>query len=38
MAEVLLASQRVLPKASEAAGYHFAYPELGPALRDLGKS
>jgi uncharacterized protein (TIGR01777 family) len=38
MSEVVLASQRVLPKAAEAAGYHFAYPELGPALRDLGKS
>jgi uncharacterized protein (TIGR01777 family) len=35
MAEVLLDSQRVLPKAAEAAGYRFAFPELGPALRDL---
>jgi uncharacterized protein (TIGR01777 family) len=35
MAEVLLASQRVIPQAALDAGYHFAYPELGPALRDL---
>jgi uncharacterized protein (TIGR01777 family) len=35
MASVLLASQRVLPKAAEAAGYTFAFPELGAALQDL---
>jgi len=35
MANVLLASQRVLPKTAEAAGYQFAFPELGAALRDL---
>jgi uncharacterized protein (TIGR01777 family) len=35
MADVLLASQRVLPKAAETDGYRFAFPELGPALRDL---
>ena len=35
MSEVLLASQRVLPKAAEAAGYRFQYPELGPALRAI---
>ena len=35
MASVLLASQRVLPKAAETGGYRFAYPELGPALRNL---
>jgi len=35
MSEVLLASQRVLPKAAQSAGYPFAFPELGPALRDL---
>jgi len=35
MSSVLLASQRVLPKAAEAAGYSFAFPELGPALKDL---
>ena len=32
MADVMLASQRVLPKAAEAAGYKFRYPELAPAL------
>ncbi len=37
MADVLLASQRVLPKAAETAGYRFAFPELGPALRDLSR-
>jgi len=35
MSEVLLASQRVLPKAAQSAGYRFKFPELGPALRDL---
>lgn len=35
MAEVLLASQRVVPQVAEAAGYRFAYPELEPALRNL---
>jgi len=35
MADVLLASQRVLPKAAEAAGFQFKFPELGPALTDL---
>jgi len=35
MAGVLLASQRVLPEAAEAAGYGFAFPDLGPALRNL---
>ncbi len=34
-AGVLLASQRVLPAAAEAAGFRFRYPSLGPALRDL---
>jgi uncharacterized protein len=33
MAGILLGSQRVLPKATEAAGYRFHYPQLGPALR-----
>jgi hypothetical protein len=33
MSEIVLASQRVLPKAAEAAGYRFHFPELGPALR-----
>lgn len=35
MAVVLLASQRALPKAALAAGYHFTYPNLPPALEDL---
>jgi uncharacterized protein (TIGR01777 family) len=37
MADVLLASQRVLPKAAESAGYRFTFPELSPALRDLSR-
>lgn len=32
MAQILLDSQRCTPKAPLAAGYRFAYPELGPAL------
>jgi uncharacterized protein len=35
MSEVLLGSQRVLPRATEAAGYKFQYPELAPALRSI---
>lgn len=35
MAEVLLGSQRILPRAAETAGYQFRFPELGPALRNL---
>jgi uncharacterized protein (TIGR01777 family) len=35
MAQVLVESQRVLPRAAEAAGFRFRYPELGPALADL---
>jgi NAD dependent epimerase/dehydratase family enzyme len=35
MAEVMLASQRVLPKAAEAAGYKFRYPEIGAALANV---
>jgi len=35
MASVLLASQRVLPKAAESTGYCFEFPDLGGALRDL---
>jgi hypothetical protein len=35
MAEVMLASQRVLPKAAEAAGYQFKYPEAGAALENI---
>jgi uncharacterized protein (TIGR01777 family) len=35
MAEVLLGSQQVFPRAPLAAGFVFRFPELGPALRDL---
>jgi uncharacterized protein (TIGR01777 family) len=35
MAEVLLASQRVAPRAAESAGFRFRFPQLGPALADL---
>ena len=35
MSEVLLGSQRVLPKAAEAAGFQFVFPDLAPALRNL---
>ncbi len=35
MAEVLLASQRVVPARAQALGYRFKFPELEPALRDL---
>jgi NAD dependent epimerase/dehydratase family enzyme len=35
MSGMLLGSQRVLPRATEAAGYKFQYPELAPALRSI---
>jgi uncharacterized protein (TIGR01777 family) len=35
MSEILLASQRVLPAAPEAAGFRWRFPELGAALKDL---
>ena len=35
MAEVVLASLRVMPEAALRAGFVFRYAELGPALRDL---
>jgi len=35
MSEVLLDSQRVVPRAPEAAGFRFQFPQLGPALADL---
>jgi uncharacterized protein (TIGR01777 family) len=35
LAEVVLASQRVVPKKALALGYRFRFPELGPALKDL---
>jgi uncharacterized protein (TIGR01777 family) len=38
MAEVLLASQRVVPKAAESAGFTFRFPELAGALADVLKA
>lgn len=35
MSAVLLASQRVLPRAATRLGFSFRYPELEPALREL---
>jgi len=35
MAEILLASQRVLPRAAESAGFHFEHPDLEAALATL---
>jgi uncharacterized protein (TIGR01777 family) len=35
MSEVLLASQRVFPRAAEAAGFRFRFPQLGAAFADL---
>lgn len=35
MSQVLLESQRVLPKKLEEAGYVFHHPEIGPALEDV---
>src|SRR5580704_952393 len=35
MSDVMLASQRALPKAAEAAGYVFRYPGLEPALANV---
>jgi uncharacterized protein (TIGR01777 family) len=35
MSEVLLASQRVVPKAAEEAGYRFQFPQLPGALADM---
>lgn len=37
MAEVLLSSQRALPRAAESAGFRFRHPDLGPALANLLK-
>jgi uncharacterized protein (TIGR01777 family) len=35
MAEILLASQRVAPRAAESAGFRFRFPQLRPAIADL---
>jgi uncharacterized protein (TIGR01777 family) len=35
MANVMIASQRVVPVAAESAGFVFRYPQLGPALANL---
>ena len=35
MAGVMLASQRVVPKAAEAAGFQFQYPEVRAALKNI---
>lgn len=35
MSQILLSSQRVLPKAAESAGYSFAFADAGPALKNL---
>lgn len=35
LADVVLASQRAVPKGALALGYRFRFPELGPALKDL---
>jgi uncharacterized protein (TIGR01777 family) len=35
MAEVVVASQRMVPRKALALGYRFRFPSLGPALRDL---
>ena len=38
MADVLLESERVLPKTAESAGFRFQYPELKAALADILES
>ena len=37
MGEILLASQRVTPKATQSAGFQFRFPEIAPALADVLK-
>jgi uncharacterized protein (TIGR01777 family) len=37
MGDILLASQRVAPKAAQSAGFTFRFPELAPALVDVLK-
>jgi uncharacterized protein len=38
MGEILLASQRVTPKAAQSAGFQFRFPEIAPALADVLKA
>lgn len=33
--EILLNGQRVLPAVAQSTGFHFTYPDLGPALSDI---
>jgi NAD dependent epimerase/dehydratase family enzyme len=35
MSEVLLGSQRVVPRVAEANGFRYRFPEAGSALADL---
>jgi uncharacterized protein (TIGR01777 family) len=37
MSDMLVGGQRVVPKAAQASGFRFQYPELGPALANLLK-
>jgi len=37
MSQVLLESQRIAPRAAQAAGFRYRFPDLGPALADLLK-
>ena len=37
MAEMLIGGQKVLPEATQRAGFQFEYPDLGPALANLLK-
>lgn len=35
MAQIVFASQRAVPRAPEAAGFRFTYPQIGPALESV---
>jgi hypothetical protein len=35
MAEIVVTGQRAVPARLDELGYHFRYPELEPALRDV---